>query len=296
MNAREIDIGLVQMSMVRDPEQNLRKAVEMIGMAARKGAQVICLPELFTTPYFPQYDIREGGGRQAVPRETVPGPITEALSEAAREARAIVIGGSLYEADGDHLFNTAPVLDLDGRMLGKYRKTHIPHDDYFHEQSFFEPGDTGFRVFATARGRIGVMICYDQWYPEAARCNALLGAELVFYPTAIGTVEGIEQEEGDWQQAWENVMRGHAIANGMVVAACNRVGTEDRIKFWGGSFVIDAFGKTLARGSREEEVVMATVDLEHGENVRRGWGFFPNRRPECYSILTRSNRGTIEEG
>jgi agmatine deiminase len=131
------------------------------------------------------------------------------------------------------------------------------------------------------------MICYDQWYPEAARVNALLGAEMVFYPTAIGKVKGIEQWEGDWQQAWENVMRGHAIANGMVVAACNRVGTEDKMEFWGGSFVIDAFGKTLARGSDKEEVVLATVDLEHGENVRKGWRFFPNRRPECYSPLVK---------
>lgn len=287
MSERHINIGLVQMSMGQDPEVNLRKATRMIKEAARKGAHVICLPELFTTPYFPQYDIEEGKGREAIPQEAVPGPTSEALSAAAGEAGAIVIGGSLFERDGDRLFNTAPVLDLDGRFLGKYRKTHIPHDENFYEQNFFEPGDTGFQVFPTSRGRVGVMICYDQWYPEAARSNALLGAEMVFYPTAIGTVQGVEQEEGNWQQAWENVMRGHAIANGMVVAACNRVGTEDKMDFWGGSFVIDAFGKTLVRGSSEEGIVMATVDLEHGENVRRGWRFFPNRRPECYSMLTR---------
>jgi agmatine deiminase len=282
VSAREVTIGLIQMSMSKRPEANLRKAAGMIAEAAGKGAQVVCLPELFATPYFPQYDTVYGRRRESAYNESIPGPTAEALSAAAREAGVVLIGGSIYERAGDRLFNTAPVFDERGSMLGIYRKTHIPHDQDFYEQSYFDPGDTGFQVFDTSRGRVGPMICYDQWFPEAARCNALLGAEMVLYPTAIGTVRGIEQEEGDWQQAWENVMRGHAIANGMVVAACNRAGMEDRMEFWGGSFVIDAFGRTLARGSREEEIVLATVDLEHGENVRRGWRFFHNRRPECY--------------
>lgn len=282
MSAREVTIGLVQMSMVQEPEANLRKAIGMISEAASRGAQIVCLPELFTTPYFPQYDTGGGRKKESAYNEGVPGPTTEALSKAAADAGVVLIGGSIYERAGPKLFNTAAVFDEGGRMLGIYRKTHIPHDEDFYEQSYFDPGDTGFRVFDTARGRIGPMICYDQWYPEAARCNALLGAEMVFYPTAIGTVRGIEQAEGDWQQAWENVMRGHAIANGMIVAACNRVGAEDKMEFWGGSFVIDAFGRTLARGSQKEEIVLATVDLEHGEEVRRGWRFFHNRRPECY--------------
>ncbi len=285
MSGREVTIGLVQMRMVQEPEANLRKAVRMIGEAASEGADVVCLPELFTTPYFPQHDTAEGRGRERAPHEAVPGPSTDALSQAAKDSGVIVIGGSMYEASGDRLFNTSPVLDQDGRLLGKYRKTHIPHDENFYEQSYFDPGDTGFQVFDTARGRIGVLICYDQWYPEAARAVGLLGADMVFYPTAIGTVRGIGQREGDWQQAWENVMRGHAIANGMVVAACNRVGREEEMEFWGGSFVIDAFGRTLARGSSDEEVVLATVDLEHGESVREGWRFFHNRRPECYARL-----------
>jgi agmatine deiminase len=282
MGVREVTIGLIQMSMVREPEANLRKATRMIAEAAERGARLVCLPELFTTPYFPQYDTGDGRRRESSYNEGIPGPTTEALSQAAAKAHVVLVGGSIYERAGPKLFNTSAVFDEAGRMLGVYRKTHIPHDEDFYEQSYFDPGDTGFQVFPTAHGRIGPMICYDQWYPEAARCNALLGAEMVLYPTAIGTAAGIEQAEGDWQQAWENVMRGHAIANGMVVAACNRAGTEDRMEFWGGSFVIDAFGRTIARGSKEEEIVLATVDLEHGENVRSGWRFFHNRRPECY--------------
>jgi len=290
-DANKVTIGLVQMSMFKEPEANLRKAVRMIGEAAERGSQVVCLPELFTTPYFPQNDTVSGRKREDAYHETIPGRTTEALSAAARAGTVIVIGGSIYERAGSRLYNTSPVFAEDGRMLGRYRKTHIPHDEDFYEKSYFDPGDTGFQVFATDRGRIGVMICYDQWYPEAARLNALMGAEMVFYPTAIGTVKGIEQAEGDWHQAWENVMRGHAIANGMVVAACNRVGTEDKMEFWGGSFVIDAFGKTLARGSEREEIVLATVDRGHGENVRQGWRFFPNRRPECYANLTSKQDG-----
>jgi agmatine deiminase len=287
MSIRKVTIGLVQMSMAEEPQANIRKAVTMIAEASAKGADVVCLPELFSTKYFPQYDTVDGRHREQAPHEVVPGPITSELSKAAAEAKVVLIGGSIYEKDGTHFYNTAPVFDQSGRMLGRYRKTHIPHDENFYERSYFEPGDSGFQIYDTDRGRIGVMICYDQWFPEAARANALQGAEMVFYPTAIGTVSGIEQAEGDWQQAWENVMRGHAIANGMIVAACNRVGTEDKMKFWGGSFVIDAFGKTLVRGSEEEEIVLATVDLEHGQDVRKGWRFFPHRRPECYSQLVK---------
>jgi agmatine deiminase len=287
MSGRKVTVGLVQMSMIEEPKVNVKKAVSMIADAAAQGAEVVCLPELFSTTYFPQYDTGSERRREHMPHQTVPGPITDVLSKAAAKAKVILIGGSIYEKDGQHFYNTSPVFDQSGRMMGRYRKIHIPHDDHFYEQSYFEPGDSGFHVYDTDRGRIGVMICYDQWYPEAARTNALEGAEMVFYPTAIGRVKGVEQVEGDWQQAWENVMRGHAIANGMVVAACNRVGIEDQMEFWGGSFVIDAFGKTLARGSEDEEIVLAVVDLEHGENVRKGWRFFPNRRPECYSRIVK---------
>jgi len=286
MSGRRVTIGLAQMSMSERTDENLAKAVRMIGEAAASGAEVVCLPELFTTRYFPQADAA-GEERMAAPHEAVPGPTTEAVSRAARENSVVVIGGSVYERSGDRMFNTSFVASSDGAILGTYRKTHIPHDERFYEKSYFDEGDTGFRSFETPRGRLSAMICYDQWFPEAARSVALQGAEMAFYPTAIGTADGIEQAEGDWQEAWENVMRGHAIANGMVVAACNRVGREGGMRFWGGSFVIDAFGRTLARGSGAEEVVMAEVDLDHGEKVREGWGFLRNRRPECYGGLTR---------
>ncbi len=285
MEKKEVKIGLVQMSMTPSVADNLLKAVEMIHAAARKGAQIVCLPELFSTRYFAQYDIALEN-REMSPHEIVPGKITKLLSIAAEDNNVILIGGSIYEKAANGMFNTSPVFDERGSMIGTYRKTHIPHDEYFFEKSYFDSGDTGFQVYGTSRGRIGVMICYDQWFPEAARINALMGADMLFYPTAIGIPDGIDQAEGDWHEAWENVMRGHAIANGLVVAACNRVGREDKMNFWGGSCVIDAFGRTLARGSDKEEVVVATVDLEHGKDIKEGWKFFHNRRPECYSKLS----------
>jgi agmatine deiminase len=196
-----------------------------------------------------------------------------------------LVGGSIYESDDDRTYNTSTVFSDKGKMLGKYRKTHIPQDQYYFEKEYFEPGDTGFAVFETDQARIASLICYDQWYPEAARCCALLGADVIFYPTAIGTVRGIQQTEGNWHRAWENVMRGHAIANSLVIAAVNRAGTEDRMRFWGGSFVIDAFGKTLRRAGSKEGVVICDIDLDHGQEVREGWRFFRNRRPECYGQI-----------
>jgi agmatine deiminase len=178
------------------------------------------------------------------------------------------------------------VFRKDGTLLGHYRKTHIPHDEGFFEQNYFTPGDSGFVVFDTGIAKIGVLICYDQWFPEAARAMALAGAEVIFYPTAIGAVEGLPQSEGDWQTSWEAVQRGHAIANNVAVAAINRVGTEGRSMFWGGSFLYDAFGKLIAHGGNGEEIVVGTVDLELNSIVREGWGFFRNRRPEAYGALT----------
>jgi len=274
------------MAMSPDVESNLRQAVRMSEEAAALGARIVCLPELFTTPYFPREEDPEAKGERGGLLNTIPGQVTEELSALALRTGMVVIGGSIYEAAGEELFNTSTVFDQDGRLAGIYRKTHIPHDEGFYEKHYFSPGNTGFQVFQTSVGRISPLICYDQWFPEAARSVALLGTEMVFYPTAIGTVRGIGQAEGDWQQAWENVMRGHAIANAMPVAAVNRVGTEGDTEFFGGSFVCDAFGKTLARGGKDEEIVLAEVDLEHGPKVREGWRFFRNRRPECYGILT----------
>jgi len=284
MTRRKVRLGLLQMRMQEDPISNLERAVALIERAANGGANLVCLPELFTTKYFAQYEAKD-----EVPSElldTVPGKASGLLSAAARKNGVVVIGGSIFESDKDKMFNTSMVFDPRGKLLGIYRKTHIPQDQHYFEQEYFTPGDTGFQVFDTEFGRFSVMICYDQWFPEAARVSALKGAEMAFYPTAIGTVKGIKQTEGNWHRAWENVMRGHAIANGMAVAGINRVGREDQMSFWGGSFAIDAFGKTLKRAGRDETALLVDVDLDHGREVREGWGFFSNRRPECYSRLT----------
>ncbi len=282
----KVSIGLVQMKMESEPAKNLQKAVKLIGEAARKGAKIVCLPELFTTRYFPQ-KTKSLGSLPPSFIEKIPGTATQALSSAARENKVTLIGGSVCEKAGNKFFNTSTIFDENGMLIGAYRKMHVPQDEYFFEKDYFAPGDKGFQAFKTRFGKIGALICYDQWFPEAARISALLGAEILFYPTAIGTVDGIEQSEGDWQDAWENVMRGHAIANGMVVATVNRVGREGKMKFWGGSFVCDAFGKTIARAGENEQILVCKVDLEHGKNVREGWRFFYNRRPEAYSRLTK---------
>lgn len=285
---RTVKLGLLQMSMDIEPEKNLDRAVHMVARAARHDADIVCLPELFTTRYFAQYDGNDlTMEERSAFLERVPGKVTDTLCQIAKENEVVLVGGSIYEKDEERLFNTSVVIDADGTMLGKYRKTHIPHDENFYEQHYFEPGDTGFEVFDTRYGKISVLICYDQWFPEAARICALRGAEMIFYPTAIGTVEGIEQTEGNWQRAWENVMRGHAIANNVVVAGVNRCGKEDKMHFWGGSFICDAFGKTLIRGGGHQRVVLREVDLDHGVEVRRGWRFFENRRPQCYSDITK---------
>lgn len=285
--SKKLKLGLVQMSMTDSAEANLRKAEAGVREAARRGADIVCLPELFVSPYFCNVENAGFGYAEEIPSET-----TKRLAELAKECSVVLVAGSLHEklrtAEGKEVYyNTSVVFDVTGEALGNYRKTHIPHDEAFFEQFYFAPGDTGFKVFDTAKGKIAVLICYDQWYPEAARAVALLGADIVFYPTAIGNVQGLEETEGNWQEAWENVMRGHAIANGMIVAAVNRVGSESRSRFWGGSFVCNAFGKTLVRGSAEEEVIVQEVDLAHSAAVREGWRFFPNRRPEMYKIISK---------
>ena len=284
--ARTVTIGLAQMKMAADPARNLMHAMELVSEASQQGAEIVCLPELFTAPYFAQYANPDGIEKTDIPLEPIPGDTSRRLSECARENGIILIAGSIYERAENGLFNSCMTFDQQGRMLGNYRKIHIPHDESFFEQHYFTPGDLGFKVYETDKGRIGTLICYDQWFPEAARSLALMRADIIFYPTAIANVRGMDKSDGDWQQAWENVMRGHAIANGMVVAAVNRAGNEDRMDFWGGSFVIDAFGKTLARAGSVEQIVLTTIDLDHGRNVREGWRFFYNRRPDQYKKIT----------
>ena len=276
----DLTLGLVQMAMGDDHEANVSKAVAMVGEASERGASIVCLPELFVYRYFPQ----EKGAK--VRPEPIPGPTTRLLSAAAREWKVALVGGSLYEkAAGGRLYNTSVVFDERGRMLGKYRKVQVPEDESFYEKDYFSSGGA-YGVFETSSAKIGVLICFDQWYPEPARVNKLMGAEVLFYPTAIGRVDGIEETEGDWQEAWETVQRGHAISNSIVVAAANRVGKEGRMNFWGGSFVCDQFGKILARADDREQVVMASCDLELGRQVEEGWGFLRNRKPSTYRKLT----------
>jgi len=276
----EVRLGLAQMKMVEDHQKNLSKASKMVASAAREGAQIVCLPELFDCQYFPQEKVsREQPSK--IPNET-----TEVLSDAARVNEVVVVGGSLYEKFRGRKYNTATVYDEKGRLLGSYRKVHIPQDPGFYEQEYFSAGDE-YRVFNTKYGKIGVLICFDQWYPEAARANKLLGADFLFYPTAIGTVKGIEQTEGDWKEAWETVQRGHAIANSLVVAAVNRVGVEKETTFWGDSFVCDQFGTVLGRAGLEEEALVVTCNLDLGKDIETGWGFMRNRKPATYSKLVR---------
>ena len=276
-----ISLGLIQMSMSSDRGENLKKAVEMIKEASKRGANIVCLPELFTTLYFP----REKKAPVPGLAETIPGKTTDVLGKAARENNVVLVGGSIFEKEGGKFYNTSVVFAENGKIIGRYRKMHIPHDPFFHEKDYFEEGNEGFKVFKTKHCVIGVLICYDQWFPEAARVNALMGAELIFYPTAIGVPDGNREPEGDWQEAWTVVQRGHAVANSAVIASVNRVGKEGNVNFFGGSFVSDQFGKILSQGGNGEEIIIAEIDLNLSKRIREGWRFFYNRRPESYNKL-----------
>ncbi len=276
-------IGLIQTAVSGDPDRNLEHTLEAARAAIAKGARILCLQELYRVPYFPQYEGR-GASRYA---ETIPGPSTEAFAALAREGGVVIIVPVYERTETGEYYNTAAVIDVDGRLLPPYRKVHVPYDPLFYEKDYFQPGDR-YRVYDTRYGRIAVLICYDQWFPEAARAVALMGAEIIFYPTAIGRIAGEEPPEGDWREAWETVQRGHAIASSVHVAAVNRVGSEGDIRFFGSSFVADAFGNVIARASEtDDEVLVVEVDLAGNEAVREGWGFFRNRRPETYGALTR---------
>jgi predicted amidohydrolase len=267
------------MRMSQDSAANLRSALSGVREAARRGADVVCLPELFAVRYFPSTR-----SSQQEP-EPIPGPVSRALSECARKNSVVLVGGSLYEKSGRSRYNTCLVFGRDGRTLSKYRKVHIPQDEHYYEQDYFTQGRR-YSVAKTEVGTIGTLICFDQWYPEAARVNRLMGAEMLFYPTAIGWVSGIEPVEGDWKHAWETVQVGHAIANSIVVCAVNRVGTEGATTFWGGSFVCDQFGKILFRAGDGPGVFTADVDPGLGRTVEDGWGFMRNRKANSYSRIT----------
>jgi N-carbamoylputrescine amidase len=280
-------LGLIQMRCAADKAANLAKALDRIREAARQGAQIVCLPELFLTPYFCQthdlalFDLAE----------PIPGPTTDQLSSAAK-ANGVVVVASLFERRMEGIFhNTAVVFDADGSLLGLYRKMHIPHDPLYFEKYYFRPGDLGFRVFPTKFGKVGTLVCWDQWFPEGARLTALKGAELLVYPTAIGWHPREKEQFGKSQHdAWETIQRAHAIANGLYVAAVNRVGFEPSptggLEFWGASFVSDPFGVVLKRGSHtDEELLIVECDRGRIEDVRRNWPFFRDRRTDAYGGL-----------
>ena len=278
-------VGLLQASCSLDPNENLSKTMWRIREAAGRGAQIICLEELFRTQYF----CREENAELFALAEAVPGPTTQVLSQLAREL-GVVIVASLFERRAAGLYhNTAAVIDADGALLGLYRKMHIPDDPLYYEKFYFTPGDLGFPNFDTRYGRIAVLVGWDQWYPEAARLASLGGAGILFYPTAFGWHQHEKAEHGAAQRdAWLTIQRGHAIANGVYVAAVNRVGVEGTLEFWGSSFVAGPFGELLAEASTDkEETLIVECDAAHAEDVRRNWPFLRDRRVDAYEEISK---------
>ena len=287
-SATPFTVALVQMRCSADPDDNLQRALAALREAKGRGAQVACLPELFRGPYFCQ---TEDSAKFDL-AEPIPGPTSTALAALAKEL-GLVIVGSLFERRAPGIYhNTAVVLDADGSLRGVYRKMHIPDDPLYYEKYYFTPGDLGFQAFDTVHARVGTLVCWDQWYPEAARLTALKGAEILFYPTAIGWHPSEKTEFGGAQaDAWETMQRAHAISNGLFVAAVNRIGHEGPaaggLEFWGGSFLADPFGRILARAGRDtEEVLIVRCDPRLIEETRRNWPFFRDRRIDAYGPIT----------
>jgi N-carbamoylputrescine amidase len=293
--AEKFSAALVQMSATPDPDKNLQRAVDGLHQASAKGAQIVCLPELFRTQYFCQ---REDAALFDL-AEPIPGPTTTRLAEVARQLRIVVVG-SVFEKRAPGVYhNTAVMIDADGSMRGIYRKMHIPDDPLYYEKYYFTPGDLGFKAFDTQVGRVGTLVCWDQWYPEGARLTALQGAQVLFYPTAIGWHPDEKEQYGTAQyEAWQTIQRAHAIANGVYVCAVNRVGHEDGdirgnralgkgLEFWGGSFIADPFGRVIAKASHEkEEILIGEVDPRVIEDTRRNWPFLRDRRIDSYGKIT----------
>jgi N-carbamoylputrescine amidase len=295
LNNDQFTVGLIQMSCSPDPDENLRRACDKVREAAKRGAQLVCLPELFRAQYFCQ---REDTALFDL-AEPIPGPSSEALSAIARELK-IVIVASIFEKRARGLYhNTAAIIENDGTIKGLYRKMHIPDDPLYYEKYYFTPGDLGFKAFDTGVTRMGTLVCWDQWYPEGARLTALQGANVIFYPTAIGWHPDEKAEFGVAQHdAWRTIQRAHAIANGVFVAVVNRVGHEfgdirgnraagKGLEFWGGSFLCDPFGRVIAEASHDkEEILIGACDLKLIEETRRNWPFLRDRRIESYAGIT----------
>lgn len=287
MAGKIIRIGTVQMSCTADPAENFNKAIIRIREAAAKGAQIVCLQELFRSLYF--CDVEDYENFKLA--EAIPGPSTEVLASLAKELGVVIIA-SLFEKRTSGIYhNTTAVLDADGTYLGKYRKMHIPDDPAYYEKFYFTPGDLGYKVFKTRFATIGVLICWDQWYPEAARITSLMGAEVLFYPTAIGWATSQDELTNSEQYgAWQTIQRSHAVANGLHVVSVNRVGFEQqgRMKFWGGSFVANPLGRVLYQASHEEEEVnVISVDVGSTDNYRTHWPFLRDRRIDSYQPIVK---------
>lgn len=284
---KRVKVGIVQMSCTTHKQDNLNKAIEKIKEAAAQGAQIVCLQELFISLYF--CDVEDYDNFSLA--ESIPGPSTEALSVIAKE-NGIVIIASLFEKRAEGLYhNTTAVLDADGAYLGKYRKMHIPDDPAYYEKFYFTPGDLGYKVFDTKFAKIGILICWDQWYPEAARITSLMGAEILFYPTAIGWATTQDNDTNIEQyNAWQTIQRSHAVANGIYVVSVNRVGFEQEgaMKFWGGSFISNPFGSIIYQASHEnEEVHIEELDLSKSDKYRTHWPFLRDRRIDSYQPITK---------
>src|SRR5450432_45536 len=282
----KVRVGIVQMSCVQDKNTNLQKALEKIREAVSKGAQIVCLQELFTSLYFCDTENYDHFGLA----ESIPGPSTETLQAIARDNNIVIIA-SLFEKRAQGIYhNTAVVLDADGTFLGKYRKMHIPDDPSFYEKFYFTSGDLGYKVFETKYAQIGILICWDQWYPEAARITCLMGAEILFYPTAIGWFTAQDPPTNEEQfNAWKTIQKSHAVANGVHVVSVNRVGFEQggAMKFWGGSFVANPFGRILYQaGHDQEEVIVQEVDTSKTDSYRTHWPFMRDRRIDSYQPIT----------
>ncbi len=282
MGPAKVKVGLIQFSPSENSAKNLEISIRKIRSASSRGAQILCLPELFLTPYFCQKENRENFSLA----ESIPGKTTSLFCELAREISVVLIVPFFEKSPEGDYFNSAAVIDADGTLLGTYRKSHIPEETYYHEKYYFSPGDSGFKVFETCYGRIGVLICWDQWFPEAARACALQGAQILFYPTAIAW-SGAPTQAGELE-AWQLIQRSHAISNHLFVAAVNRTGHEDELHFWGHSFIAGPFGEILASSGEEEVDLISECYLEKIEKDHAAWPFFRDRRPELYHSLIQS--------
>lgn len=283
INISSITVALIQMACTSDTDSNLKNAMDSVRTASLKGAQIICLPELFLTPYFCQTE----DAKNFSLAEALPNPTSETLAMLAKELEIVLIV-PLFEKRAEGIYhNTALVIDADGSIAGTYRKMHIPDDPCFFEKFYFTPGDTGFKSFPTRYGRVGVLICWDQWFPEAARLTALSGAQFLFYPTAIGYQDEDAEESRQQIDAWETIQKSHAISNGVFLGSVNRVGREKSLTFWGRSFICNPFGNVIGQADNQPQIVMAQCSLPEIESTRQSWPFLRDRRVDAYQDISK---------